>query len=134
MFDVINFDMVNRIPLPFSPSCCAWAHKGSANKAVVAVGYAESGDVVLFDARGEKEPAAVFKGHRAPLRAIQYHTQLDCMVRPHPCDSSEAGRSHLPRPRAAPPLRAPHAARGRGASPNSRAGAARGRDGRCAPR
>ena len=31
-------------------------HKGSANKAIVSVGSSESGDIGLFDARGDKVP------------------------------------------------------------------------------
>jgi len=38
VFDVVNFDMVNRIQLDFSPSCIEWIHKSASSKPTLAVG------------------------------------------------------------------------------------------------
>jgi peptidylprolyl isomerase domain and WD repeat-containing protein 1 len=38
VFDVVNFDMVNRIQLDFSPSCIEWVHKNASSKPTLAVG------------------------------------------------------------------------------------------------
>lgn len=40
VFDVVNFDMVNRIQLDFSPSCIEWVHKSASSKPTLAVGCA----------------------------------------------------------------------------------------------
>ena len=35
LYEVINFDMVNSIPLAFTPSCCTWIHQKGAPRTLV---------------------------------------------------------------------------------------------------
>jgi len=72
VFDIVNFDMINMLKLPFSPSVCCWLHKpGDAIYSLV-VGDSESPALHVFDGKGSSESLAVVDIHSAPVTSILY--------------------------------------------------------------
>jgi len=84
LFDVIAFDMVKMIELPYTPRCCAWIYRpGETERTVLAVSDAESNAVYLYDALGSEvsaEPLYTVSVHSAPVRTLAYNPAYDCCV------------------------------------------------------
>lgn len=85
IYDIINFDMINMLKLPYIPSTCAWIHKAAA-KPVIAmyVDYlrhnliltsisAEKVDpmIHLYDAQGDATPIHSLKLHKNPIKLLK---------------------------------------------------------------
>ena len=81
VFDVVNFDMVNRIQLEFRPSCIEWVHASSSTKPAFAVGSLDDGDIRIMEAATETgAPRSVVKIHRAPVSLLRLHVPLNALV------------------------------------------------------
>jgi peptidylprolyl isomerase domain and WD repeat-containing protein 1 len=73
VYDVINFDQINFIKLNYIPSTCAWIHKASLGKAVVAVAEKVEPVIHLYDAKGDNKPMNSLTFHKHPIKIVQYN-------------------------------------------------------------
>uniref|UniRef100_A0A7S4NGL0 peptidylprolyl isomerase n=2 Tax=Guillardia theta TaxID=55529 RepID=A0A7S4NGL0_GUITH len=80
VFDVINFDMVNRIQLDFTPSRVEWISRAGANKMLIAIACADSGDIKVFDSKGSNKELKVVSLHKHPVCAMCFHPQLEAVI------------------------------------------------------
>jgi len=84
IFDVVNFDMINVIKLPFEPSSCEWIH-GSGD-ALAALAIAQEGDsnaIHVYDGRGDpsKGPLKTLTSlHMKPVSCLAYNHHLDTAI------------------------------------------------------
>lgn len=81
IFDVVNFDMINMISLPYVPKCCAWIYK--AGDAIPALAIAEDGANAINVYDGKEATATQLKTlniHMKPVTTIAYNPRLDVAV------------------------------------------------------
>lgn len=71
IYDVVNFDMMSMIRLPFIPGCVEWVYKQGDVKAKLAVSDRNSSLVHIYDARaGTNDP--IIAKEVFPLHLTQY--------------------------------------------------------------
>ncbi|KAK9828550.1 hypothetical protein WJX72_000712 [[Myrmecia] bisecta] len=81
VFDVVNFDMIAMLRLPFVPSTAEWIYKRGEAQAKLAVADADSPDVAVYDMRsGSAEPIKVLQLSRAPVVAMKFNVARDTVV------------------------------------------------------
>ena len=51
MYDIVNFDMIMMIRLPYTPACAAWIYQTGEAKAKLAVADAGSNKICIYDTR-----------------------------------------------------------------------------------
>ena len=57
IYDVVNYDMMAMVRLPFIPGCAEWVYKQGDVKAKLAISDRNSSSVHIYDARaGTNEP------------------------------------------------------------------------------
>lgn len=73
VFDVANFDMINILQLNFFPKILSFVHRESDFDNALAVSNLNSGEIVLFDAKGENIPIHIIKNlHLKPIILMEY--------------------------------------------------------------
>eukprot|EP00002_Diphylleia_rotans_P015692 TRINITY_DN303_c0_g4_i1.p1 TRINITY_DN303_c0_g4~~TRINITY_DN303_c0_g4_i1.p1 ORF type:complete len:512 (-),score=85.81 TRINITY_DN303_c0_g4_i1:149-1684(-) len=85
VYDVINFDMVNIIKLPFTPSICEFISPPGQIEQKIAVAEKESGLIHIFDAQGSQTELRTAPIHRNPVHIMKYNHAHHAMVS---CDKS----------------------------------------------
>ncbi|XP_043225175.1 peptidylprolyl isomerase domain and WD repeat-containing protein 1-like isoform X2 [Amphibalanus amphitrite] len=81
IFDVINFDMINMMKLPYVPRCCQWVHAAGDALAALAISEADSPQIHVYDGRAGSEPLHTFaKLHTKPVVLIQYNVPFHAAV------------------------------------------------------
>ena len=81
VFDVVNFDMVNRLQLDFSPACIEWVHGTTSSKPLFALGAVSDALIRIFDSRGDKgTPLTTVSVHSAPVTMMRMHPQLNAVI------------------------------------------------------
>lgn len=82
IFDVITFDLLSMISLPYVPKCVCWVHRKGASLPVLAVSEESKPLIHLYDGRGESEEALhTIKGlHRSPVHLMAFNEAYDCVV------------------------------------------------------
>ncbi|ORY22764.1 peptidyl-prolyl cis-trans isomerase [Naematelia encephala] len=81
VFDVVNFDMINILKLPYAPKTCCWIHEPGAGQTLLAVSDAASSVIRIYDGRGDGKPLyELDKLHKAPVHLITYNAKFDCVV------------------------------------------------------
>jgi peptidylprolyl isomerase domain and WD repeat-containing protein 1 len=82
IFDVVTFDLLAVLNLDGVSGCVCWVHGKGASLPLLAVGMATSGEIRVFDGRGENQtPIHVIKGlHRTPVAAMAFNNEYACVV------------------------------------------------------
>lgn len=81
VFDVVNFDLINMMKLPYTPGRCEWVYGSGDAIAAVAVSDAESGKIYVYDGRGDENPLHALPSlHSAPLSVLRYNVKFETVV------------------------------------------------------
>ncbi|KAG0414725.1 hypothetical protein HPB47_008096 [Ixodes persulcatus] len=81
VFDVVNFDLINMMKLPYTPGRCEWVYGSGDAIAAVAVSDAESGKIYVYDGRGDEKPLHALPSlHSAPLSVLRYNVKFETVV------------------------------------------------------
>ncbi|KAJ8568460.1 hypothetical protein K7X08_027993 [Anisodus acutangulus] len=81
IYDVVNFDMMSMIRLPFIPGCVEWVYKQGDVKAKLAVSDSNSSVVHIYDARaGTNEPIISKEVHLCPIKVMKYNHVFDTVI------------------------------------------------------
>lgn len=80
VFDVINFDMINMMKLPYAPFRCEWVYKKGDEISAIAVSEKEGNNINIYDGRGTNEPIHVLKIHTQPVTCIKYNLAADIAI------------------------------------------------------
>ncbi|KXS15935.1 hypothetical protein M427DRAFT_305753 [Gonapodya prolifera JEL478] len=70
VFDVVNFDMINMLKLPFLPRAVCWMYKKGEARALLAISDRSSSTIAFYDGRGMvigKNPAPASTDDNAPV-------------------------------------------------------------------
>eukprot|EP00698_Gefionella_okellyi_P003518 TRINITY_DN13311_c0_g1_i1.p1 TRINITY_DN13311_c0_g1~~TRINITY_DN13311_c0_g1_i1.p1 ORF type:complete len:651 (-),score=160.11 TRINITY_DN13311_c0_g1_i1:17-1969(-) len=84
VFDVVNFDMINMVRLPFTPGAVAMIHKEGVGRGVVAIADRNSSSIYIyqtFDPTGKNDPIKVLDAlHGAAVQVISYNSVFNTVV------------------------------------------------------
>lgn len=80
VFDIVGYDLMVFLPLPFTPQCAEWIFKTTHSQAKIAIADKDSGDVAVFDAKGNGEALHVCKHHKKRVNCMKYVEKLDLVV------------------------------------------------------
>ena len=82
IFDVVTFDILAMVTLPFAPKCVCYVHQKAATFPLLAVSEEATPSIHVYDGRGDNtEPIHTIKNlHRSPVHAIAFNEQYDCVV------------------------------------------------------
>lgn len=81
VFDIVGYDLMAFLPLSFTPECAEWIFKATHSQAKIAVADKNSGDVMVFDAKGNGEEALhTCRHHKKRVRCMKYVEKLDLVV------------------------------------------------------
>lgn len=81
VFDVLNYDLINMIELPYTPRACCWVHRRGRADIVLAVAEENTPNVHFYDGRGDGTPThTVSHIHREPVHILEYNEPYDCIV------------------------------------------------------
>jgi peptidylprolyl isomerase domain and WD repeat-containing protein 1 len=82
MYDIVNFDMISMVKLPYKPGACAWVSRKGAADGIVAVSDKESTAIRLYRARsGSSDPISENSSvHSAPVRLMAYNPVYHAVV------------------------------------------------------
>lgn len=82
IFDVITFDLLHVIALPYVPRSVCWVHKKGASFPQLAVSEQDKPLIHIYDGRGEnEEPIHTLKGlHRSTVHLMAFNDKYDCVV------------------------------------------------------
>lgn len=81
IYDVVNFDMMSMIRLPFIPGCVEWVYKQGDVKAKLAVSDRNSSLVHIYDARaGTNDPIIAKEVHLCPIKVMKYNHVYDTVI------------------------------------------------------
>eukprot|EP00891_Asterochloris_glomerata_P002139 jgi/Astpho2/2139/fgenesh1_pm.00040_%23_3_t len=81
VFDVLNFDMIAMLRLPFVPSCASWIFKRGEAAAKLAIADQDSPAVHIFDIRsGSEESLQQIRPHQSPVEHMQYNAAHDVVI------------------------------------------------------
>ena len=73
IYNVLAFNMINMMKLPFVPGVCEWIHARAAAVPRVAVADSASSAIYIYDGRGTNAPLHVLTTHLAPVTSIKYN-------------------------------------------------------------
>ncbi|XP_038894702.1 peptidyl-prolyl cis-trans isomerase CYP71 [Benincasa hispida] len=81
IYDVVNYDMMVMIRLPFIPGAAEWVYKQGDVKARLAISDRNSSFVHIYDARsGSNEPIASREVHLGPVKVMKYNHVFDSVI------------------------------------------------------
>lgn len=81
VYDVVNYDMMVMIRMPFIPGTVEWVYRHGDVKAKFAISDRHSPMVYIYDARaGSNEPIASRKIHTSPIMAMKYNQLFDAVI------------------------------------------------------
>uniref|UniRef100_A0A1J3HHU1 peptidylprolyl isomerase n=1 Tax=Noccaea caerulescens TaxID=107243 RepID=A0A1J3HHU1_NOCCA len=81
IYDVVNYDMMAMIRLPYIPGAVEWVYKQGDVKAKLAVSDRNSSFVHIYDPRsGSNEPIASKEIHSCPIKVMKYNPVSDSMI------------------------------------------------------
>lgn len=81
VFDVVNFDLINMMKLPYVPGRCEWVYGPGDAIAAVAVSDADTGKIYVYDGKGDEKPLHALESlHKAPLSALRYNAKMETVV------------------------------------------------------
>ncbi|XP_022969540.1 peptidyl-prolyl cis-trans isomerase CYP71 [Cucurbita maxima] len=81
IYDVVNYDMMVMIRLPFIPGATEWVYKQGDVKARLAISDRNSTFVHIYDARsGSNEPIASREIHLGPVKVMKYNHVFDAVI------------------------------------------------------
>ncbi|XP_071952019.1 peptidylprolyl isomerase domain and WD repeat-containing protein 1-like [Antedon mediterranea] len=81
VFDIINFDMINMMKLPYVPSCCEWVYKSGDAISTLAIGQHDNGVINVYDGRGENKPLKTLDSlHSAQVIFIKYNPVYEVAI------------------------------------------------------
>ncbi|KAF3455296.1 hypothetical protein FNV43_RR05744 [Rhamnella rubrinervis] len=81
IYDVVNYDMIVMIRLPFVPGAVEWVFKQGDAKARLAVSDRNSSFVHIYDARaGSNEPIISREIHLGPVKVMRYNHEFDTVI------------------------------------------------------
>lgn len=85
IFDITGFDMINMLPLPFTPSVCEWIFQRANGTSIVAVANADTPEIVLYSinpnmVNGIPEPLQTLTLHSHPVKLIKTNNVFEVVV------------------------------------------------------
>ncbi|KAH9297785.1 hypothetical protein KI387_029467, partial [Taxus chinensis] len=81
IYDVVNYDMMVMIRLPFVPGTVEWVFKQDDAKAKLAISDRNSPDIQIYDAHaGSTEPIISNKIHSGPVKVMKYNHAFDMVI------------------------------------------------------
>ncbi|XP_011044751.1 PREDICTED: peptidyl-prolyl cis-trans isomerase CYP71 isoform X1 [Populus euphratica] len=81
IYDVVNYDMMAMIGLPYVPGSAEWVYKQGDVKARLAISDRNSSFVHIYDARaGSNEPIISKEIHLEPVKVMKYNPVFDTVV------------------------------------------------------
>ncbi|KAK4255217.1 hypothetical protein QN277_008242 [Acacia crassicarpa] len=81
IYDVVNYDMMAMIRLPYIPGAVEWVYKQGDVKARLAVSDRNSSFVHIYDARaGSNEPIISKQVHLSPIKVIKFNPLYDSVI------------------------------------------------------
>ncbi|XP_026423820.1 peptidyl-prolyl cis-trans isomerase CYP71 isoform X2 [Papaver somniferum] len=81
IYDVVNYDMMVMIRLPFVPGTVEWVYKQGDVKAKLAISDRNSPFVHIYDARsGTNEPIISKEIHMGPVKVMEYNQIFDTVI------------------------------------------------------
>ncbi|KAL3518503.1 hypothetical protein ACH5RR_021092 [Cinchona calisaya] len=81
VYDVVNYDMMAMVRLPFIPGCAEWVYKQGDVKAKLAISDRNSSFVHIYDARaGTNEPIISMEIHLGPVRVMKFNHVFDTVI------------------------------------------------------
>ncbi|KAJ1401785.1 WD40/YVTN repeat-like-containing domain superfamily, partial [Sesbania bispinosa] len=81
VYDVVNFDMMVMIRLPFVPGAVTWVYKQGDVKARLAISDRNSSFVHIYDARaGSNDPIISKEIHMGPIKVMKYNHVYDSVI------------------------------------------------------
>ena len=81
VFDVQNFDMINILKFADAPRCCEWVHRNDDVVSAVAVTFAGSKAIHIFDGQGASTPLRVLeKFHMKPVVAMRFNPHFNVAI------------------------------------------------------
>nr|XP_002736396.1 PREDICTED: peptidylprolyl isomerase domain and WD repeat-containing protein 1-like [Saccoglossus kowalevskii] len=81
VFDVINFDMINMMKLPYVASCCEWIYSSGDPIPALACSEKDSGVIHVYDGKGDGTPIhTIDKLHSKNVVLIEYNPVYDVVI------------------------------------------------------
>ncbi|XP_043701537.1 peptidyl-prolyl cis-trans isomerase CYP71 isoform X2 [Telopea speciosissima] len=81
IYDVVNYDMMVMIRLPFVPGAIEWVYRPGDVKAKIAISDRNSPYVRIYDARaGSNEPIISREVHMGPVTVMKYNHTFDTVI------------------------------------------------------
>nr|KYP38270.1 Peptidylprolyl isomerase domain and WD repeat-containing protein 1 [Cajanus cajan] len=81
IYDVVNFDMMVMIRLPYTPGAIEWVYKQGDVKAKLAISDRNSSFVHIYDARaGTNDPIISKEIHMGPIKVMKYNSICDSVL------------------------------------------------------
>ncbi|KAK9170452.1 hypothetical protein Syun_002592 [Stephania yunnanensis] len=81
IYDVVNYDMMVMIRLPFTPGAVEWVYKQGDVIAKVAISDRHSPSVHIYDVRaGSNEPILSGEVHLSPIKTMKYNHVFDTVI------------------------------------------------------
>lgn len=81
IYDVVNYDMMVMLRLPFVPGAVEWVYKQGDVKAKLAISDRHSHFVHVYDAHaGSNEPIVSREIHMGPLKVMRYNHTYDIVI------------------------------------------------------
>ncbi|KAI9194510.1 hypothetical protein LWI28_006679 [Acer negundo] len=81
IYDVVNYDMMHMIQLPFIPGAAEWVYKQGDVKARLAISDRNSSFVHIYDARADSnEPIISKEVHLGPVKVMRYNAVFDTVI------------------------------------------------------
>ncbi|KAL4182521.1 hypothetical protein AMTRI_Chr11g93690 [Amborella trichopoda] len=81
IYDVVNYDMMVMMHLPFVPGAIQWVYKQGDVKAKLAISDKDSAYVHIYDAHaGSSEPIISKQIHLGPIKVMRYNHAFDTVI------------------------------------------------------
>lgn len=81
IYDVVNYDMMVMIRLPYTPGAVEWVYKLGDVKAKLAISDRNSSFVHIYDARsGSNDPIISKEIHMGPVKVMKYNPMFDIVI------------------------------------------------------
>ncbi|KAI4386111.1 hypothetical protein MLD38_004072 [Melastoma candidum] len=81
IYDVVNYDMMVMIRLPYIPGAVEWVYKQGEVKAKLAISDHDTPTVYIYDARsGTNDPLISKEMHLSPVKIMRYNHMFDTVI------------------------------------------------------